>query len=77
MGGRFFPESLDGFIGICNNWVKLSEGGPMAKFPDERGQGWIEWILIFILAIMVLITSYLLLKPALSIMVRNFFQSLQ
>ncbi len=49
----------------------------MAKFPDERGQGWIEWILIFILALMVLITSYLLLKPALSVMVRNFFQSLQ
>jgi len=49
----------------------------MAKLPDDRGQGWVEWILIIILAVMVLITSYLLLRPALSTMVRNFFQSLQ
>ncbi|MDY6846999.1 MAG: hypothetical protein SVP52_07675 [Chloroflexota bacterium] len=49
----------------------------MAKLPDDRGQGWVEWILIIILAVMVLITSYLLLKPALSTMVQNFFQSLQ
>lgn len=49
----------------------------MAKLPDDRGQGWVEWILIIILAVMVLITSYLLLRPALSTMVQNFFQSLQ
>jgi hypothetical protein len=49
----------------------------MAKLPDDGGQGWVEWILIIILAVMVLITSYLLLRPALSTMVQNFFQSLQ
>ncbi len=37
----------------------------MTKFPDYRGQGLVEWILIVTLVIMVLITIFLLLKPAL------------
>ena len=49
----------------------------MDNKPDNGGQGWLEWILIIILALMVLITSYLLLRPALSTMFQNFFQSLQ
>lgn len=49
----------------------------MRKLPDNRGMGWIEWILIAILAILVLITIYLLLRPALVIAWQNFLQSLQ
>ncbi len=37
----------------------------MAQFLDERGEGWIEWILIVILVLMVLVTVFLLLRPAL------------
>ena len=49
----------------------------MRKLPDDRGMGWIEWILIAILAILVLITIYLLLRPALVMVWQNFLQSLQ
>jgi hypothetical protein len=49
----------------------------MARMPDDRGLGWVEWILIIILAIMVLVTSYLLLEPALATMVQNFMESLR
>jgi len=37
----------------------------MAKIPDDLGEGVVEWILIVILALMVLVTIYFLLKPAL------------
>lgn len=49
----------------------------MRKLPDDRGMGWIEWILIAILAILVLITIYLLLRPALAVVWQNFLQTLQ
>ena len=38
----------------------------MAKIPDDLGEGVVEWILIVILALMVLVTIYLLLRPALA-----------
>ncbi len=49
----------------------------MRKLLNEQGQGWIEWVLIGILAILVLITIYLLLRPALEMLWQNFIQSLQ
>ncbi len=49
----------------------------MRKLPDEQGQGWIEWVLIGILAILILVTVYLLLRPALDLMWQNFIESLQ
>jgi len=49
----------------------------MIKLPDEEGQGWIEWVLIGILAILVLVTIYLLMRPALTNLWQNFIQSLQ
>ena len=38
----------------------------MAKIPDDLGEGVVEWILIVILALMVLVTIYFLLQPALA-----------
>ena len=49
----------------------------MRKLLNEQGQGWIEWVLIGILAILVLITVYLLLRPALDMLWQNFIESLQ
>jgi hypothetical protein len=49
----------------------------MRKLRDDRGLGWIELILIAILAILVLITIYLLLRPSLEMVWQNFLQSLQ
>lgn len=49
----------------------------MAKPHDDRGLGWIEWILIAILIILVLITAYILLKPALLMAWQNFLNTLQ
>lgn len=49
----------------------------MVKLHDDRGLGWVEWILIAILIILVLITAYLLLKPALMMFWQNFLESLQ
>lgn len=49
----------------------------MRKLPIEQGQGWIEWVLIGILAILVLVTVYLLMRPALEMIWQNFIQSLQ
>ena len=49
----------------------------MAKFPENRGQGLVEWILIIILALMVLITIYLLLRPALANLWQDLMQSIQ
>ena len=53
------------------------KGGSMAKFPDDRGEGVVEWILIVILALMVLVTIYLLLKPALANLVQQVLESIQ
>jgi hypothetical protein len=49
----------------------------MAKLPDDRGQGWVEWILIVILALMVLVTVYLLLRPALANLWLELLESIQ
>jgi hypothetical protein len=49
----------------------------MAKFPENRGQGLVEWILIIILALMVLVTIFLLLRPALANLWQDFMQSIQ
>jgi Flp pilus assembly pilin Flp len=49
----------------------------MVKLPDERGQGLIEWILIVILVIMVLVTIYFLLRPALVNLWQDMLQSIQ
>ena len=49
----------------------------MAKFPENRGQGLVEWILIIILALMVIVTIYFLLRPALANLWQDFMQSIQ
>ncbi len=49
----------------------------MSKLPFERGEGWVEWILIAILAILILITIFLLLRPAISNLWQDFILSLQ
>lgn len=49
----------------------------MTKLPDDRGQGLVEWILIVILVIMVLVTIYLLLKPALINLWQDALESIQ
>jgi hypothetical protein len=49
----------------------------MEKFPYERGEGLVEWILIIILALMVLVTIFLLLRPAFGIWIENLLQSVQ
>lgn len=49
----------------------------MKKLSFEQGQGWIEWVLIGILAILILVTVYLLLRPALDLLWQNFLESLQ
>ncbi len=49
----------------------------MSKLPFERGEGWVEWILIAILAILILVTIFLLLRPAISNLWQDFILSLQ
>jgi hypothetical protein len=49
----------------------------MEKLPIERGEGWVEVILIVILAILILVTIFLLLQPALTNLWQDFIQSLQ
>ncbi|MBG0788405.1 MAG: hypothetical protein H0S79_25220 [Anaerolineaceae bacterium] len=49
----------------------------MAKLGESRGLGTIEWILIAILVVMVLITAYLLLEPALLLLWDSMLQSIQ
>jgi Flp pilus assembly pilin Flp len=49
----------------------------MAKLPDNRGLGLVEWILIVILVLLVLVTLYYLLEPALVIFWQNIIQSIQ
>ena len=49
----------------------------MVKRPDEHGQGVIEWILIIILVVMVLVTVYFLLRPALANLWQDMINSIQ
>jgi len=49
----------------------------MAKLPAERGVGLIEWILIAVLILMVLVTVFLLLEPALVNLWQGMLQSIQ
>lgn len=49
----------------------------MKKLPYERGEGLVEWILIIILALMVLVTIYLLLRPAMGMWIQNLVESVQ
>ncbi len=49
----------------------------MAKLPTERGVGLIEWILIAVLILMVLVTVFLLLEPALVNLWQGMLQSIQ
>ena len=49
----------------------------MIKIPNDQGEGWVEVILIVILAILILVTIFLLLRPALSNFWQDFLQSLQ
>lgn len=49
----------------------------MAKLQEDRGEGWVEWILIAILALMVLVTIFLLLQPALANLWRDAVESIQ
>jgi Flp pilus assembly pilin Flp len=49
----------------------------MAKLPAERGVGLIEWILIAVLILMILVTVYFLLEPALENMWQGMLQSIQ
>ncbi len=49
----------------------------MTKLPDENGQGLVEWILIIILVLLVLVTVYFLLRPALGNLWREALESIQ
>lgn len=49
----------------------------MAKRPNDRGIGLIEWILIIILVAMILTTLFLLLRPALEIFWQELLESVQ
>lgn len=49
----------------------------MPKGRGESKLGLIEWILIAILAILVLITLYMLLRPAISLYIQNLLESVQ
>jgi len=49
----------------------------MAKIPDDLGEGVVEWILIVILALMVLVTIYFLLKPALGNLWQEVLESIR
>jgi len=49
----------------------------MVKLPDDRGVGLVEWILFIILVLMILVTIYLLLRPAFTILLQDFLESLQ
>ncbi|MDY6868126.1 MAG: pilus assembly protein [Chloroflexota bacterium] len=49
----------------------------MAKLPIQRGQGVVEWILIIILVLMVLVTAFFLLRPALGNLWREALEAIQ
>jgi Flp pilus assembly pilin Flp len=57
--------------------LRKKTGGFMAKLPAERGVGLIEWILIAVLILMVLVTVFLLLEPALVNLWQGMLQSIQ
>ncbi len=49
----------------------------MAVLPDDRGEGLVEWILIVILVLMVLVTIFFLLRPALINLWQELLQTVQ
>jgi len=49
----------------------------MSKLSESRGLGVVEWILIVILVLMVLVTLYLLLRPALGNLLQEFLESMR
>ena len=49
----------------------------MARLGESRGLGTVEWILIIILVVMVLVTAYLLLEPAILLLWDSMLQSIQ
>jgi len=49
----------------------------MARLGESRGLGTIEWVLIIILVVMVLVTAYLLLEPAILLLWESMLQSIQ
>jgi preprotein translocase subunit YajC len=49
----------------------------MAKLPDDHGQGLVEWILIILLVLMVLVTVFFLLRPALGNLWQEMLETIQ
>ncbi len=49
----------------------------MVNIPDERGEGWVELVLIIILVLLVLVTGFLLLRPALTNLWFELIESVQ
>lgn len=49
----------------------------MAQLPDGRGEGWVEWVLIIILVLMILVTIFLLLRPAMANLWLELLESIQ
>jgi len=49
----------------------------MSKQPFKQGMGWLEWTLITILVILILVTLFMLLRPAITNFWQDFIQSLQ
>lgn len=49
----------------------------MTKLPADRGEGLVEWILIVILVLMVLVTIFFLLRPALANLWQDVLESIQ
>jgi len=52
-------------------------GGNMSFLPDDSGQGLVEWLLIVILVIMVFLTVFFLLRPALANLWQELLNSVQ
>ncbi len=49
----------------------------MKKLPYEQGAGLVEWILIIVLAFMILVTIFLLFRPAMGMWIQNLLDSVQ
>ncbi len=49
----------------------------MVQLPDGRGEGWVEWVLIIILVLMILVTIFLLLRPAMANLWLELLESIQ
>lgn len=73
----FYIVNYKVFSKLVYNNYKIIQGGIMAKLPEDRGEGWVEWILIAILTLMVLVTIFLLLQPALANLWRDAVESIQ